>query len=163
MPKQPVLYEAMYILDTRIEEAEREEAVATLEAHVVAQGGELVGTTRDFGRRRLAYEIDGHVDGIYKILYFKGFGDCVDEVKHEMRLLPQVIRGSVFVANPKAIFDPQGEAKAAEAAEAAAEETEEEVAGGSEAEAAPAEAEAEAPVAPEPEAAPETEAPAEEA
>lgn len=183
MPKQPVLYETMYILDTRIEEAERQEAVEALEAHVVAQGGELVGSTREFGRRRLAYEIEGHVDGIYKILYFKGFGDCVEEVKHEMHLLPQIVRGSVFVANPKAIFDPQGEAKAAAAEEAAPEaaaETAEEApaaeveaapaeaeaapaeveAAPAEAEAAPAEAEAEAPA--EPEAAAEAEAPAEE-
>jgi small subunit ribosomal protein S6 len=127
MPKQPVLYETMYILDTRIEEAERQEAVEGIEAHVVANGGELVGSTRDFGRRRLAYEIEGHVDGIYKILYFTGFGACVDEVKHEMRLLPQVIRGNVFIANPKSIFEPQPEVKevapAEESAEAEAAET----------------------------------------
>lgn len=131
MPKQPVLYEAMYILDTTIEEAEREEAIAALESHVVAQGGEVI-STKDFGRRRLAFEIENHREGFYKILYFKGFGDCVDEVKHEMRLLPQVVRGTVYVANPKFMFDPEGELKAeaaaAEESEAQAEAEAEEVA-----------------------------------
>ncbi|NPV47495.1 MAG: 30S ribosomal protein S6 [Armatimonadetes bacterium] len=115
MPKQPVLYEAMYILDARIEEEQRQEAVETLEAHVRAQGGEVVAT-RDFGRRRLAYEIDGHLEGYYKVLYFTGFGDCVDEVKHEMRLLPQVVRGMVVVANPRFIHDPERQQQASEVA-----------------------------------------------
>lgn len=115
MPKQPVLYEAMYILDARIEEEQRQEAVESLEAHVRAQGGEVVAT-RDFGRRRLAYEIEGHLEGYYKILYFTGFGDCVDEVKHEMRLLPQVVRGMVVVANPKFIHDPERQQPVSEVA-----------------------------------------------
>jgi ribosomal protein S6 len=110
----------MYILDTTIEEAEREEAIAALESHVVAQGGEVI-STKDFGRRRLAFEIENHREGFYKILYFKGFGPCVEEVKHEMRLLPQVVRGTVYVANPKFMFDPEGELKAEAAAAAESE------------------------------------------
>lgn len=151
MPKQPVLYEAMYILDARIEEEQRQEAVDTLEAHVRTQGGEVVAT-RDFGRRRLAYEIEGHLEGFYKILYFTGFGDCVDEVKHEMHLLPQVVRGMVVVANPKFIHDPEGQKAAAEAAaaEAAATEVQAEAAVETPAEEAAAPAAEEAPVAEEP-------------
>jgi ribosomal protein S6 len=82
---------------------------------VRAQGGEVVAT-RDFGRRRLAYEIDGHLEGYYKVLYFTGFGDCVDEVKHEMRLLPEVVRGMVVVANPRFIHDPERQQQASEVA-----------------------------------------------
>jgi small subunit ribosomal protein S6 len=143
LPKQPVLYEAMYILDARIEDAERQEAADTLEAHVRAQGGEVVAT-RDFGRRRLAYEIEGHLEGVYKVLYFSGLGACVDEVKHEMHLLPEVVRGMIVVANPKYLFDPQAEKKAevapAEAEPVTAEAALAEAADEAAAEAAPAEA-----------------------
>jgi small subunit ribosomal protein S6 len=145
LPKQPVLYETMYILDARIEDEQRQEAVDTLEAHVRAQGGEVIAT-RDFGRRRLAYEIEGHLEGFYKILYFSGFGDCVDEVKHEMHLLPQVVRGMVVVANPKFMYDPEGQKQAAaEAAAAAAEAAAAEAAAAGPADEAVAEAVAETP------------------
>jgi small subunit ribosomal protein S6 len=154
LPKQPVLYEAMYIIDSALDETAVQGIISTLEQHVQAQGGELVAT-REFGRRRLAFEIDGHTSGTYMITYFKSHGDVVDEVKHEMHLIEGIVRGIVVVANPKAIFDPQAPAETAPA------------------EAAPAEAEAPAPAepvaavepAPEPEAAPEpapeAEAPAE--
>ena len=144
MPKQPVLYEAMYIVDSALDEAALEGIVSTLEQHLQNLGGELVAT-REFGRRRLAFEIDGHTAGTYMITYFKSFGDVVDEVKHEMHLIEGIVRGIVVVANPKAIFDPQAKATEPEAAAAA--------------EAPAAEAPAEAPAAE----APAAEAPAAEA
>jgi ribosomal protein S6 len=148
--KEPALYEAMYIVDAALDEAALEGIVTTLEQHVQAHGGELVAT-REFGRRRLAYEIDKHTTGTYMIMYFKSQGNVVDELTHEMHLIDGVVRGIVVVANPKAIFDPQPpvvEAPAEEAeAEAPAEEAEAEApAEEAETEAAPTEeVEAEAP------------------
>lgn len=164
LPKQPVLYEAMYIVDSALDEAALEGIVSTLEQHLQNLGGELVAT-REFGRRRLAFEIDGHTAGTYMITYFKSFGDVVDEVKHEMHLIEGIVRGIVVVANPKAIFDPQAKAAEPEAA-AAAEAPAAEAAAEPEAEAPETAPEAEAEAAPEADAgeAPAAdEAPAEEA
>ena len=168
LPKQPVLYEAMYIVDSALDETAVQGIVSTLEQHVQGQGGELVAT-REFGRRRLAFEIDGHTSGTYMITYFKSHGDVVDEVKHEMHLIEGIVRGIVVVANPKAIFEPKKEAPAEEVpvqaeatgqvaaapAEEPAEEAVEEAAEEPVAEEAPAEEPAEV--------APAEEAPAEEA
>ncbi|MCE5238359.1 30S ribosomal protein S6 [bacterium] len=156
MPKQPVLYEAMYIVDSALDEAALEGIVSTLEQHVQNMGGELVAT-REFGRRRLAFEIDGHTAGTYMITYFKSFGDVVDEVKHEMHLIEGIVRGIVVVANPKAIFDPQAKAAEPEAAPAEAPAAEAPAAEAPAAEAPAAEAAAE-PEAEAPETAPEAEA-----
>lgn len=168
MPKQPVLYEAMYILDSALDAEAAQGIISTLEGFIRSNGGELVAT-REFGRRRLAFEIDNHTNGTYMITYFRSFGDLVAEINHEMRLIDGIIRGIVVVANPKAIFEPKKEAPAEEVpvqaeatgqvaaapAEEPAEEAVEEAAEEPVAEEAPAEEPAEV--------APAEEAPAEEA
>jgi ribosomal protein S6 len=171
LPKEPALYEAMYIIDAALEESGVEEIVTTLEELVRTQGGEVVAT-HEFGRRRLAYEIDGHTSGTYKITYFRSHGPVVDEFTHEMHLIDGIVRGMIVLANPKALFEPQkaeeaveaepagegAEAEEASAEEAAAEEAPAEEAATEEAPAEEAPAE-EAPA----EEAPAEEAPAEEA
>lgn len=119
LPKDPVLYEAMYILDPALEEEERQQLITLLEDHVTTTGGEVI-ETREFARRRLAYPIDNVREGIYMILYFKGFGEQVMELNREMKITDGIVRGMVCVANPKFIFDPAATAKAAEEAAAAA-------------------------------------------
>lgn len=147
MPAQPVLYEAMYILDSTLDEAAVETTVKTLEDFVTSNGGEVVAT-REFGKRRLAYEIEGHTSGTYMIFYFKSFGQLVADLQREMRIMDSVVRGIVCVANPKALFDPKPEVTeepaAEETVEEAAAEVEAEIAGqlGAEGEAAPEAAEA---------------------
>jgi ribosomal protein S6 len=157
MPAQPVLYEAMYILDSTLDEAGVQAAVSEIENFVSSNGGEVIAT-REFGKRRLAYEIEGHTSGTYMIFYFKSFGQLVADLQREMRIMDSVVRGIVCVANPKALFEPKVEAPA----EPVAEENVEEAAAEVEAEIA-GELGAEAETAPEAEEAPAEEAVAEEA
>ncbi len=152
----------MYIVDAALDDTALQGIVSTLEQHVQNHGGEIVAT-REFGRRRLAYEIDKHTSGTYMITYFKSHGDVVEEVYHEMHLIEGIVRGIVVVANPKAIFDPQAPEPEAAAPEgepdmALAEATTEGVSTGEAGVAPPAEAEPEAEAESEPEAAPEPEA-----
>jgi small subunit ribosomal protein S6 len=164
MAKEAVLYEAMYILDSSL----TDEEIAALEEQfrtaIEGQGAQFE-SVHEFARRRLAYAIKGHTDGIYRVMYFRSSGAAVEEIKHEFTLSEDVVRGIVTVANPKMLVGPKPEpvkeAKAEEAEEAPAEVAEEapgEVAEApvEAAEEAPAEAAEEAPA----EAA---EAPAEEA
>jgi small subunit ribosomal protein S6 len=145
----------MYILDVALDEAARQSAIETLENTVRTNGGEVVAT-REFGRRRLAFEIEGHHEGVYMILYFTGFANAVEEVKHEMRLIDGLVRGMVVVANPKCLFDPTAPA-AVETTPEEMEEVIEDLAAAAEDEPETVEAPAE-PVADEAEAAPEPEA-----
>ncbi|HEY3398222.1 MAG TPA: 30S ribosomal protein S6 [Armatimonadota bacterium] len=136
------LYEAMYILDTRLTEEEATAASLALREGVVAAGGEFVSDEL-FGRRRLAFAIDKHVDGVYRLLYFHGDGLIAEECRRQFVLVEPIIRGMVVVANPKAIFAP-AEKKPVEAPPAPE----------AEAEAAPAETAPVAEAAPAEEAAP---------
>ena len=102
MSEERTLYEGIYILDVNLPEDQAAELVATLERAVTDAGGEVVGT-RDFATRRLAYEIDGHTTGAYKLLYFHGEEPAVEAFKHETAVRQGVIRARCFVANPEAI------------------------------------------------------------
>lgn len=124
MPKAPVLYEAMYIVPVEMSEEE----IAGLEARLRAcleGAGARVEATHEFARRRLAFPVLGHTEGIYRIMYFHGDGATVEEIKHEMSLSEEIIRGSVVVANPKYMIGQQLPQEPAEPAEAEPTEAEE--------------------------------------
>ncbi len=117
MAAELTLYEAMYILDPELSDQQLQDAIDNVHQYVTSIGGE-VESDELFGRRRLAYEINGHTEGIYRVMYFRGTGATVNEVRHEFALMESVIRGMVVVANPAAIFTPPESAEEREAPEA---------------------------------------------
>lgn len=115
MPTEPVLYEAMYIIDTALEEDQTAEVVSAFEAAVVEAGGE-VKNTLPFGRKRLAYEIKGHAEGLYMLTYFEtDQQNAVQVLSREAAMIEPIIRFVVCVAKPGAIFTGQVKAPAVEA------------------------------------------------
>ncbi|MCE5219553.1 30S ribosomal protein S6, partial [bacterium] len=114
MAKEAVLYEAMYILDSSL----TDEEVAALEEQfrtAIEGQGATFESVHEFARRRLAYAIKGHTDGIYRVMYFRSSGAAVEEIKHEFALSEDVVRGIVTVANPKMLVGPKPAPKAEEA------------------------------------------------
>ena len=99
------LYEATYILAADLEEEEIEQISGRLRETVEQAGAEFVADHL-LGRRQLAYQIDNHSTGIYRVMYFKGHGEAVGELKNELLITEPIIRGIVVVANPDAIYQP---------------------------------------------------------
>jgi len=160
------LYEAMYILDVSREEQEQEEAIAAVE-RTIAEGGAEVENTVVFGRRSLAYEINGRNEGLYMLTYFRGDGGAVTALQNEFAVIETILRGSIVVATPEAIYqEPEEVEEEAEesAEEAVAEAPEADADSETEAAEEPAEEETEEPAEEETEepAEEETEEPAEE-
>lgn len=120
MAQEPTLYEAVYILDAELSEEDLERAINNLHQYVENTNGEVVSDEL-FGRRRLAYEIDHHNEGIYRIMYFHGDDTTIRELRHEFGLMEQVIRSMVVVANPDAIFKVREPARPTEEEASAAE------------------------------------------
>ncbi len=102
---EDTLYEATYILATDLEEEEIQQITGRLQEIVEQAGAEFVADNL-LGRRQLAYQINHHSAGIYRVMYFKGDGKSVNELKDELRINESIIRGIVVVANPDAIFQP---------------------------------------------------------
>lgn len=72
-----------------------DEAVAGLHAQVdeivTARGGRIEKTD-NWGRRRLAYEIDRHKEGTYVLELFSGSGDVVGELDRRLKVADNVLR-----------------------------------------------------------------------
>jgi ribosomal protein S6 len=106
MAKEATKYEAMYILDPGLSEEEIAVVEDRLREGIEGQGAEFQ-SIQEFGRRRMTYEINGHREGLYKVMYFRGGGEAVAEIKHEFLLSEEVIRGLVVVANPRSLVGPK--------------------------------------------------------
>jgi ribosomal protein S6 len=119
MPKEPVLYEAMYILKPEMSDEQIEELEDRLKVGIEGQGA-VVQSVHLYARRRMAYEINGYREGIFRVMYFVGHGPAVEELKHEFLLSEDVIRGMITIANPRFMVGEKPGKPAAAAAEEAA-------------------------------------------
>ena len=84
-------YETMYILRPDIPEEEVETHVSKYRDLVTEAGAEVLDTQMR-GKRRLAYTISGHKEGIYVQLTHNGDGQQVATLERAMRLSEDVIR-----------------------------------------------------------------------
>tara|TARA_B100002051_G_scaffold53530_1_gene48959 strand:+ start:845 stop:1264 length:420 start_codon:yes stop_codon:yes gene_type:complete len=84
-------YETMYILRPDIAEEEVESHANKYRDLVVESGGEIIDSQLR-GKRRLAYLIGKHREGIYVQLNYSGDGKQVGPLEKAMRLSEDVIR-----------------------------------------------------------------------
>jgi len=84
-------YELVYITPPEI----TEEALADLHQQVVAVVGRFGGTiekTENWGRRKLAYEINHQREGVYVLEVINGPGAMLAELDRRLRVIDQVVR-----------------------------------------------------------------------
>jgi len=84
-------YELLYILppdSTEQQVAELHEQIASVVSRLKGQ----IEKTDNWGRRRLAYEIGPHKEGVYVLELINGSGDLMKEIDRRLRVLDQVVR-----------------------------------------------------------------------
>ena len=108
-------YETMYILRPDIPEEEVENHVTKYRDLVIEAGGEVIDTQMR-GKRRLAYPIAKHREGVYVQLNHNGDGQQVAPVERAMRLSEDVIR-YLTVKQEGPLPAPRSVASAAESSE----------------------------------------------
>lgn len=84
-------YELVYILPPDSTEQQVTEVHQQLEAVVSRMNGQ-VEKTENWGRKRLAYEIARHKEGVYVLDVIRGPGDLMKELDRRLRVMDQVIR-----------------------------------------------------------------------
>ena len=87
-------YEAMVIVDARLEEGDIQKAVDRFVSAVGDAGGEVSNVDR-WGKRRFAYEIDHQHDGYYFVTTFSGPESAVDQLKRTLQISDEFIRGKI--------------------------------------------------------------------
>jgi small subunit ribosomal protein S6 len=84
-------YELVYILPPESTEEQVAEIHSQVEA-VVSRLNGRIEKTDNWGRRRLAYEIGKHKEGIYVVEVINGADGLMKELDRRLRVLDQVIR-----------------------------------------------------------------------
>jgi small subunit ribosomal protein S6 len=79
--KKQNLYEGMYIISSKLSDEARNKALDKIQKGIL-----------DKGRRRLAYEIEGHKEGHYYIIYFNLPTEAVAELWHDYHLNEDLVR-----------------------------------------------------------------------
>ena len=87
-------YEALVIVDARLEEGDVQKAVDKFSGAVSERGGEVSGVDR-WGVRRFAYEITHQNEGYYFLANFKAPEDAVDDLKRLLLISDEFVRGKI--------------------------------------------------------------------
>ncbi len=86
-----IVYETIYILRPDLGDEQVEQAIAKYQNLLTEQGAENI-KVQNRGKRRLAYEIKKHRDGIYVQMDYTGPGTAIAPMERAMRLSEEVIR-----------------------------------------------------------------------
>ncbi|NET01117.1 MAG: 30S ribosomal protein S6 [Sphaerospermopsis sp. SIO1G2] len=85
------VYETMYIIRPDVTDEQVEQVVTKFQNFLTEQGAENM-EIQNRGKRRLAYEIDRHRDGIYIQLNYTAPASVIAPFERAMRLSEEVIR-----------------------------------------------------------------------
>lgn len=91
MKKKQNLYEGMYILSATLSDEARNKAMDKIQSSITSRGGEIVKLHQQ-GKKRLAYEIEGHREGYYYVMYFNVDTQAVTDLWQEYHLNEDLVR-----------------------------------------------------------------------
>ena len=84
-------YEVMLLIDPSLDE-EALAAVVDKAAGVITSQGGVVDSSENWGKRRLAYEVDGLADGDYTVVQFHAAPEAVAELDRVLHITDPVAR-----------------------------------------------------------------------
>ena len=84
-------YEVMYIIRPNIDEESKKAVIERFNNVLTSNGAEITGT-KDWGKRRLAYEINDFRDGFYQIVNVQSDAAAVQEFDRLAKISDDIIR-----------------------------------------------------------------------
>ena len=84
-------YELCVVVTTKIEDEERASVIERVK-ELIARFGGTVTNVDEWGKRRLAYEIQKMKEGFYYFITFESDSNCPNEVEQRIRIMEDVIR-----------------------------------------------------------------------
>ena len=127
-------YELALVVSAKLDDEARAAVVSRAKSYIERFGGQ-VGETEEWGKRKLAYEIQKEREGFYYFIQFESEGDCPNELEKRMRIMANVLRyltvckdeNDTFKVTPDKGSEAPADAEAEEAEEVVLEEAEEAV------------------------------------
>ena len=84
-------YELAIVLSAKLEDEERVEALEKVKGYITRFGGTIIDID-EWGKKRLAYEIEKAKEGFYYFIHFEAVSACPNEVEANVRIMEPVIR-----------------------------------------------------------------------
>ena len=84
-------YELALVVNAKIEEEAREAVVEKAKGYVARYGG-TVTEVEEWGKKRLAYEVQKMREGFYYFIQFEADATCPAEVERHVRIMDNVMR-----------------------------------------------------------------------
>lgn len=84
-------YELAVVLTTKIEDEERAASIEKIK-EVIARFGGVVTNVDEWGKKRLAYEIQHQREGFYYFIQFEADSQCPAEIERHVRIMDNVLR-----------------------------------------------------------------------
>ena len=84
-------YELVLVVNAKIEDEARTAVVDKAKAYVERFGG-TVTEVEDWGKKRLAYEIQHMKEGFYYFIQFEADATCPAELEKRVRIMENVLR-----------------------------------------------------------------------
>ena len=84
-------YELAVVVSAKLEDEERAATVEKVKEYITRFGG-TVTDVDDWGKRKLAYEIQKMREGFYYFVHFESYSTCPAEVEKRVRIMENVIR-----------------------------------------------------------------------
>jgi small subunit ribosomal protein S6 len=90
----------MYVLNPEMEEEATTALIDRISGVITGQGG-TVDNVDQWGKRRLAYEVDGLREGYYVLTKFKGGPSVASELDRVLRITDEVARHVILREDAK--------------------------------------------------------------
>ena len=112
-------YETTFVVDS-LQKSENKENILTKVENFIKNNGGEIGEVEDWGKKRLAYEINRKQYGNYYQIHFEGPGNLPGLLEKEYRLEEGILRFLTITSDPRAALkreepvEPAKETKEAE-------------------------------------------------
>ena len=93
-------YEVCVVLSAKLEDDERTAAIEKIEGYITRFGGTVGENIQEWGKKRLAYEIQHMKEGFYYFIPFTGDSNTPNELESHIRIMEPVLR--YLVVKPEA-------------------------------------------------------------
>lgn len=93
-------YELALVLSAKLEDEERAAALEKVKGYITRFGGTVGENIEEWGKKRLAYDIQHMKEGYYYFIPFTGDSTTPNELEAHVRIMEQVIR--YLVVKPEA-------------------------------------------------------------
>lgn len=84
-------YELAVVVSAKLEEEERAAVIEKVSGYITRYNG-TVTNVDDWGKKRLAYEIQKMKEAYYYFIQFESDSECPNEVEQHVRIMEPVVR-----------------------------------------------------------------------